>query len=338
MHNIDEDPPVAIGELYHQNHVTKYFSLRKFFLSNIYLLYFNRDGEKKGQLDITDCVVNKATADEAGMPAAVYSFSLSGPKKYILVCASNERNREMWIKLINEQIKEFKDEIRRFLRSGEVVYGKGSVRRRGSIVGMMSSNSYKLVLTNFPRILLIDTTALTLKDHYVWTSQNHPIFTKITDTKFKITSTLIPSSIPISNKSDKNNSSNTIREWVFEDVDNGSKYWEDVFKKFPHMEYYNHKNNHRDSIIIDYQDSNKTDTATNRAMHALLRSTNDSSERKEARGEDNAASSSSSGASSSSSGYQDSSHKVSIHTFTYHALCYYVYYTIMRIILFNILC
>ena len=80
---------VASGELYKQGHQRKSWNLRKFMLSGVYLMYFDHKGIKKGQFDISNCTIKTVTAEECHMPDAKHAFALSGPNKYLLLCASN---------------------------------------------------------------------------------------------------------------------------------------------------------------------------------------------------------------------------------------------------------
>jgi hypothetical protein len=174
MMNLQE--VVASGELYKQSQGGRHWALRKFILTGIYLIYFNKKGEKKGQWDITDCVIKKISPEECNMAAAKYAFAIIGPKKYYIACASSDKNRHTWMTVINEQIEEFKEDIRRFLKAGEVVHGNAIVKRR-NMLGIGSN--VRLLLTNFPRIMVIDPASLVLRDQMSWTRDHPPSFARV---------------------------------------------------------------------------------------------------------------------------------------------------------------
>ncbi len=179
---------VATGELYKQGSGRKNWCLRKFILSGIYMIYFNRKGEKKGQWDITECVVKKLTPEECNMAAAKFAFALIGPKKYYLACASSEKNRHAWMTVLDEQIEEFKEDIRRFLRNGEVVHGNAIVKKK-NMLGIGST--VRLLLTNFPRILVIEPASLVLKEQMSWGRDSPPNFFKVSSSFNHMTSNLM---------------------------------------------------------------------------------------------------------------------------------------------------
>lgn len=172
--NLDEI--VATGELFKLGSQRKNWMLRKFVLSGIYMHYFDTNGQKRGQWDITECVVKKISPEECSMNAAKFAFALIGPKKYYLACASSEKNRHAWMTVLDEQIEEFKEDMRRFLRSGEIVLGNAIVRKK-NMLGIGSN--IRMLLTNYPRIMLIEPASLVLKDQMSWTRENPPILAKV---------------------------------------------------------------------------------------------------------------------------------------------------------------
>ena len=173
--NLDEI--VATGQLYKQGTTHKNWQLRKFILSGIYLIYFDKSGEKKGQWDITGCTVKKVSPEECNMPSAAYAFALTAPKRYHLMCASSEKNRHAWMTVIDEQIDAYKEDIRRFLRSGENILGNAIVKKKT----MFGSSNVRLLLTNFPRIQIIDPSTLVLKEQLSWVKDEPPSFTRVSE-------------------------------------------------------------------------------------------------------------------------------------------------------------
>jgi hypothetical protein len=183
--NADTDSEiVATGELYkQQSNGSKVWTSRTFVLSGIHLAYFDKDGVRKGQLNLSDCEVNMLTPEECGSKNARYAFSITGPKKSLVLCASSERNRIAWMILLAEQIDEYQDVIRRYLKTGEELIANVVVKKKNTF-GL--SANVRLVVANFPRILFIDPKTCKLLHQFIWTRSSPPVLTKISDTKFKI--------------------------------------------------------------------------------------------------------------------------------------------------------
>lgn len=236
----DAEEIVAAGELFKQSTSgSKTWALRKFVLAGVYLIYFNRKGERKGQWSIMGCQVKRMTPEEVGTPAAKNAFALVGPKTTHVLCASSDKNRVAWINLISEQIIEFKDILRRFLNTGESIVGNSQVRKKG-LFGF--SSNMRVLLTNLPRLIVIDQTAEVLNDQMSWDKQCPPTFTRLGENRFKV---------QLERK-----------EFTFEDADNGAKYWEEVFRRLPVMNYFVPKR--RASMVVDFQDREGGDYFTER--------------------------------------------------------------------------
>ena len=173
----DHDEISATGDLWKQSQTGgKLWSLRRFVLTNIYLVYYNKKGEKRGQWDISDCILRPMTPEEAGSKSAQNAFAIIGNNRLFLLNANSHSNKVAWIKMIEEQIEEFKDPDRRFLRSGEQIYGKGNIKKK-NMFGMGST--VRLLLTNYPRIMVIDPIAKVKKHQISWARENPPSFVKV---------------------------------------------------------------------------------------------------------------------------------------------------------------
>jgi len=233
----DQDEISAVGELWKQSQTGgKLWSLRKFVLTNVYLIYYNQKGEKRGQWDITDCIVRPLTPQEAGSKSAYNAFAVIGARKFFLFNANNQANRAAWISVIEDQIEEFKDPDRRYLRTGEALYGKGDVKKK-NMLGMGVAS--RLLITNYPRLIVVDPIAKVRKMHLSWGRDNPPTFVKLSDSKFKVMT----------------GTNESMKELFFEDPEKGSRYWEDIFRKFPKMEYFVPKR--RNTLTINFNEANK---------------------------------------------------------------------------------
>jgi PH domain len=173
MNADNENEIVATGDLFKQaNTGSKTWALRKFVLSGPFLIYFTHDGlVRKGQFDITDCNVKNVSAEECGSKNAKYAFSVIGPKKSLLLCASSERNRVAWMILISQQAEEYADTIRRYLKSGEALHANVVIKKKGTL-GM--SSKIRVLVTNFPRILLLDPNSFRILDQMAWNRAEPP--------------------------------------------------------------------------------------------------------------------------------------------------------------------
>ena len=171
-----EEDIVATGQLYKEGSQVKTWHRRKFVLSNVYLGYFEeKTGALKGKFDISDCTVRKVPPEECKKKEAKYSFILEGPRRYLLLCASCERNRELWIDVLTNQINEFKDPMRRFVYRNEIIVAQGNVQKKAILL------YYKalICITNFPRLLVIDPVANTVKEQIAWTPANPALFDQV---------------------------------------------------------------------------------------------------------------------------------------------------------------
>jgi hypothetical protein len=180
---------VAVGDLYKlggSKGGRKTWKLRRFFLAGPYLTYQNKQGEKKGQWDIRGCYVRKVSPQECEMPDAIFAFGLGShnPKVLYIMCASNEKSRAVWMRCIIDQIEEFRVEIRVHLRRNESVIANEIVKRNGLIL----SQKYRMLVTNFPKIMLIDVKTNVLKDERIWTPTTQPTFTLVCNRNVSSTS------------------------------------------------------------------------------------------------------------------------------------------------------
>jgi hypothetical protein len=174
--NVDRDEIVATGELYKlggSNGGRRTWTLRKFILTGIYMIYYTKSGDKKGEWIITGCKVKRVTPEEVNMPAAKHAFAIYGSGRYYVCCASSDKNCVAWMTVIADQIREFSNEIRRFLRTGEFVLANSVVKKK-NLIGIGSK--VRLVITNYPRLLVISTSEIAVKEQIVWTRDNPPAF------------------------------------------------------------------------------------------------------------------------------------------------------------------
>ena len=74
--------------------------------------------------------------------------------------------------MIEAQIYEFQDVVRRFVYGNEVTLGSSVVTKK-NIVGL--ETSCRLVITNYPRLMIIDPFACKLKDQVVFTREAPPV-------------------------------------------------------------------------------------------------------------------------------------------------------------------
>ena len=93
------------------------------------MIYYKK-GEKRGEWDISGCKVRKVTPEEAKQPAAKFAFAIEGNKHQYLLSANSDKNRDLWIAMLEKQIHEFRNPVRRFIRTGEVVHANGFVKRK----------------------------------------------------------------------------------------------------------------------------------------------------------------------------------------------------------------
>jgi hypothetical protein len=165
----------AIGDLYKKNLTgRKTWNLREFALTGVQLIYYKK-GVKRGEWDISGCKVRKITPEEAQQPAAKFAFAIEGNKKQYMLSANNEKNRELWINVLEKQIHEFRNPVRRFIRTGEIVHANGFVKKKN----MFGKTPVLLVVTNYPRIIEIDPATIELIDQFSWVPSAPPTMSKV---------------------------------------------------------------------------------------------------------------------------------------------------------------
>jgi hypothetical protein len=99
--------------------------------------------------------------------------------------------------MLEIQIQEYRNPVRRYIRTGEVIHGIGLFSMKPStskhilsvfesIAHSNSANNNKqlvrVVITNFPRLILIDPVNNTLKSQYTWAATSPPTLTAVSRT------------------------------------------------------------------------------------------------------------------------------------------------------------
>lgn len=169
-----DEEVVCVGDLHKKNTTgLKSWNLRRFALIGVYMVYY-KQGIKRGEWDITGCNIRNMTPEEAGEPSAKFAFCLEGIKKLYIFNASSDKNRNKWIEMLTAQIIEYKNMSRRFVRRGEVILGTGTLKRRN----LFGKVPISLIVTNFPRVIVIDSSTLIVKDQVNWL-RGHSIFNKV---------------------------------------------------------------------------------------------------------------------------------------------------------------
>lgn len=230
-----DDEVVCIGDL-HKKNLTgrKQWNIRRFALVGSYLIYY-KQGSKRGEWDISGCTVRKMTPEECNQPAAKFPFGVEGPRRQYLFSASSEKNRDKWISVLKAQIEEFKNPIRRYIRRGEVVLGSGSVKRKT----LFGRNGLILVVTNFPRVLLLDPNTFALKEQIAWKNgqssftavRQHNKFINIKE-QCNINFECITFYLQVDKLTFNAKFKLTVggAEWLLEEPESGVPYWEGVFQ------------------------------------------------------------------------------------------------------------
>ena len=166
---------VAIGDLFKMaKGQSRIWTYRKFFLSGIYLTYVDEEGRIKGKVNINGCTIRRMTANECQNPMANFAFGLftNRSNQRCLMCATNEKERTLWISVLEDQIYEFQDSTRHYLFYNEIEIGTSLVTKL-SITS--NETNYRLVLTNLPRLLLIDPKSGFFKEQILFIPTEPPI-------------------------------------------------------------------------------------------------------------------------------------------------------------------
>ena len=189
---------IAVGDLFKADSIDiRQWSLRKVVLAGVYLLHFDQNGRLKGRVDISGCTVRRMTENECGNSLCKFVFCLgnyliflllfillfsnlfsvsntvtSRSIKRCILCATTELDFVRWINVIEDQIYRNQDVVYRFIRIKEEIICNGLVNRL-SLVSSGSSTSVRLVLTNYPRILIIDDVTSVLLDQLIFNKGNN---------------------------------------------------------------------------------------------------------------------------------------------------------------------
>lgn len=166
----------AIGELFKKNiGGRRKWNLRNFGLSGNRFIYC-KNSEKRGEYDISGCTVRKITAEEAKLPSAKFAFTIEGKNKNYIFNARNEKTRDIWIYVLENHLREYRNPVREFLRTGEVVHANGLFFRRKNI---LEKQCVRVVVTNFPRIILMNSIDSTLINQYEYSIETPPTITTV---------------------------------------------------------------------------------------------------------------------------------------------------------------
>ena len=80
--------------------------------------------------------------------------------------------------ILIKQIEEFSNELRRFVYAFEEIVASGEVKKRIGMIGIRTG-SVKLLVTNFPRLLIVDPVSLVLKEQVSWGANVPMVFAKV---------------------------------------------------------------------------------------------------------------------------------------------------------------
>ena len=190
---------IAAGDLFKADSIDiRQWSLRKVVLAGVYLLHFDQQGRLKGRVDISGCTVRRMTENECGNSLCKFVFCLGNDLYYTyclyycfliyicivshtvtsrsikrcILCATTELDFVRWINVIEDQIYRNQDVVYRFIRIKEEIICNGLVNRL-SLVSSGSSTSVRLVLTSYPRILIIDDVTSVLLDQLIFNKGNN---------------------------------------------------------------------------------------------------------------------------------------------------------------------
>lgn len=148
---------IAVGDLYKiTKAVPKQWNMMKFILSGNYLTYFDENGNLKGRISISGCIIRRLTPNDCCNNNAKFAFGLytTRSNRRCLLNAINEKERTYWISVLESQIHDYEDNVRHFLFINETVLGSSVVTRKSLMVNSWSREC-RLVLTNYPRFMLI---------------------------------------------------------------------------------------------------------------------------------------------------------------------------------------
>lgn len=149
------------------------WSFRKFSVVGQFFAFYDQNDVQRGQFDLKGSRVKCLSPVEVKNLKAKFVIGLYGSSGTPwLVCALSEADRDIWMDVLNHQIEEFKDDNRAFLSGGEVVRGVALVRKGGRF----GTSKFRLLLTNHPRVLLIDSEKMVIKEELRWESDSLPRF------------------------------------------------------------------------------------------------------------------------------------------------------------------
>ena len=173
---------IAVGDLYKVTRsFPKQWDMMKFILSGNYLTYLDDNGNLKGRISISGCIIRRLTPSDCSNNNAKFAFGLytTRSNRRCLLNAINEKERTQWISVLESQIHDYEDNLRHFLFINETVLGSSVVTRKSLILNSLSKEC-RLVLTNYPRFLLIhEPTSVsprcTLLDELIFAIEDPPI-------------------------------------------------------------------------------------------------------------------------------------------------------------------
>lgn len=172
---------VATGNLYKRNRQKNSWTQRKIVICGQYLYQFDNNDLYKGKFDLTECSIRIVDSKQYSIPKGHYGFVVENvnsglQSRSILFCTSTVGTLFAWLNALCEQVADFMDEWRRFLKRGEVVVANAYCQLRAvwddaENTPVNGEERVRVLVTNMPRILILEKT-----DDFEDEDENRPVF------------------------------------------------------------------------------------------------------------------------------------------------------------------
>ena len=157
------------------------FTERKVFLSGNYLYQFTKNDVYKGKFDVSGCTLKIV---DRHVPQGYYGFRIEGAGRAVLFCTPSVGTLFAWLNALSEQIADYMDDFRVFLKRGEAAVANAFAWVQRDTAGG-ERERVRVLVTNLPRMLLLEATGpldpdsdesptYAVREQIAWTKAAHP--------------------------------------------------------------------------------------------------------------------------------------------------------------------
>ena len=172
---------VATGTLYKRIKERSAWTQRKLVVCGQYIYQFTKNDVYKGKFDVIGCSLKIVDSKNFDIPRGHYGFTIENTNeksssgtgttvvgRSILFCTPSVGTLFSWLNALSEQVADYMDEYRVFLKRGELIVANSNAWVCKSVEGSTltptndeenkdkEGDKLRVLITNLPRILLLE--------------------------------------------------------------------------------------------------------------------------------------------------------------------------------------